>query len=207
MYGLQMQEQLTGALRALKVRMDAFLAARVLTQDDDWAASIRQAVSMQAAADDVVRAVVQQARQNGATWQVVGDALGVSRQAAFQRYGKPLDPRTGEPMNTTPLSGAAELAASAIENLAAGQWARVTEQFDPTMSDGLPEDALAAAWAQIVGLSGAFEGHGEPEVARAGDVTVTNTPVAFEAGDYTARIAFRDDRTIAGLHILEEPAS
>ena len=74
------------------------------------------------------------------------------------------------------------------------------------MRDGLSEDALAAAWAQIIGLSGAFERHGEPEVARAGDVTITNTPLALEAGDYVARISFRDDRTIAGLHILEGEA-
>ncbi|MFD3685899.1 DUF3887 domain-containing protein [Nocardiopsis sp. NPDC058631] len=198
-----MQEKLTDALRALKARTEAFLASRVLTKDDDWADSIGRAVSMQTAADDVVRAVVQQARHNGATWQVIGDALGVSRQAAFQRYGKPIDPRTGEPMNTTPLPRVVELAASVIEDLASGRWTRVTEQFDPAMRDGLSEDALAAAWAQLVGLSGAFEGRGEPEVARAGDVTITNTPLLFEAGDYTARIAFRDDRTIAGLHILE----
>ncbi|WP_049575344.1 DUF3887 domain-containing protein [Nocardiopsis sp. SBT366] len=187
--------------------MDAFLASRVLNRDEDWAESIAGAVSMQTAADDVVRAVVQQARQHGATWQVIGDALGVSRQAAFQRYGKPIDPRTGEPMNTTPLPGVVELAATVVENLASGQWARVTEQFDPAMRDGLSEDALAAAWAQLVGLSGAFESRGEPEVTRAGDLTITNTPLAFEAGDYTARIAFRDDRTIAGLHILEGQTS
>ncbi len=198
-----MQGKLTDALRALKTHLDAFLAARVLGRDDDWTGSIARAVDMQAAADDVVRAVVQQARRNGVTWQVIGDALGVTRQAAFQRYGKPIDPRTGEPMNTTPLTGAADLAASVIEDLTAGRWSRVTEKFDPAMRDGLSEDALAAAWAQIVGLSGAFEGHGAPEVARAGDVTVTNTPLSLEAGDYTARIAFRDDGTIAGLHILE----
>ncbi|WP_243788336.1 DUF3887 domain-containing protein [Saccharopolyspora gloriosae] len=197
-----MQGNLTESLRALTAHTEAFLASRVLT-DEDWAGSIGRAVSIQAAADDVVRAVVQQARQNGATWQVVGDALGVSRQAAFQRYGKPTDPRTGEPMNTTPLPEAAELAASAIRDLAAGRWSSVAERFDQTMREGLSEDALAAAWAQIVGLAGAFEQHGEPEVTRAGDVTVTNTPIALEAGDYTARIAFRDDRTIAGLHILE----
>ena len=202
-----MQETLTEALQALKARMEAFLAARVLTRSDDWADSIGRAVSMQAAADDVVRAVVQQARQRGATWQVIGDALGVSRQAAFQRYGKPIDPRTGEPMNTTPIPGVAELAASVIEDLTSGRWTRVTEQFDPSMRDGLSEDALAAAWAQIVGLSGAFEGLGEPEITRAGDLTITNTPLALEAGDYTARIAFRDDRTIAGLHILERQTS
>ncbi|GLU50299.1 hypothetical protein Nans01_46500 [Nocardiopsis ansamitocini] len=191
-------------MQALKARMEAFLASRVLTRGDDWVDSIGHAVNIRAAADDVVRAVVQQARQDGVTWQVVGDALGVSRQAAFQRYGKPTDPRTGEPMNTTPLPGVAELAASVIRDLASGQWPRVAERFDPAMRDGLSEDALAAAWAQIVGLSGAFEGQGEPEIARAGDVTVTNTPLSLEAGDYTARITFRDDRTIAGLYIFEE---
>ncbi len=190
-------------MRALKARMEAFLASRVLTRSDDWADSIGRAVSMQAAADDVVRAVVQHARQNGATWQVIGDALGVSRQAAFQRYGRPIDPRTGESMNTTPLPGVAELAASVIEDLASGQWTRVTERFDPSMRASLSEDTLAAAWAQIVGLSGALEGLGEPEVSRAGDMTITNTPLAMEAGDYTAQIVFRDDRAIAGLRILE----
>lgn len=183
--------------------MDTLLAARVLEGEDDWAASIGRAVNIQSAADDVVRSVVRQARQNGATWQVVGDALGVSRQAAFQRYGKPIDPRTGEPMNTTPLPGVAELATAVIEDLASGQWSRVTEQFDSTMRDGLPEEALAAAWAQIVGLSGRFEACGAPEVARAASLTITNTPLSMEAGDYTARITFHDDRTIAGLHILE----
>jgi hypothetical protein len=197
------QETLTDALRLLTARTDAFLASRVLTSGDDWAGSIRGAMSIQAAADDVVRAVVRHARDSGATWQVVGDALGVTRQAAFQRYGRPIDPRTGEPMNTTPLAGAAALATSVIDDLAAARWSRVADQFDPTMRDGLSEEALAAAWAQIVGLSGAFEQHGDPEVARAGDVTITDTPLAFEAGDYTARITFRDDRTIAGLHILD----
>jgi hypothetical protein len=190
-------------MRALEARREAFLAARVLTVSDDWAGVIRHAIGIQTAADDVVRAVVEQARQRGATWQVVGDALGVSRQAAFQRYGKPIDPRTGEPMNTTPLSDATDLATAVIEDLVSGRWAQVTERFDPTMRDGLSEDALAAAWAQIVGTAGAFESHGLPEAVRAGDMTITNTALAMEAGDYTVRITFRDDRSISGLFILD----
>lgn len=178
----------------------------MLTQGDDSSSAIGHALRIQAAADDVVRAVVQQARERGVTWQTIGDALGVSRQAAFQRYGKPIDPRTGEPMNTTPLAGATELARTIVDDLAAGRWQAITEQFDPMMRNSLSEEALAAAWAQIVGTSGAFEGQGEPVVTRAGDLTITNTPLSMEAGDYTARIAFRDDRTIAGLHILTEPA-
>lgn len=199
-----MQSNLTDAMQQLKQHSDAFLAARVLTDGTDFTGAIGHALKIQSAADEVVRAVVQQARERGATWQAVGDALGVSRQAAFQRYGKPIDPRTGEPMNTTPLTDAAELARSVVEDLVNGRWALVTERFDPTMRDGLSEEALAAAWSQIVGLSGAFERHGEPVVARAGDVTMTNTLLAMEAGDYTARISFRDDRSIAGLFILPE---
>ena len=107
-------------------------------------------------------------------------------------------------MNTTLLNDAADLARSVVRDLAAGRWELVTERFDPAMRDGLSEEALAAAWSQIVGLSGGFEGQGEPAVSRASDVTVTNTPLSMEAGDYTARIALRDDRTIAGLHILPE---
>ncbi|WP_433869252.1 DUF3887 domain-containing protein [Saccharopolyspora sp. CA-218241] len=110
-------------------------------------------------------------------------------------------------MTSPPLPEAAQLAVAVIDDLASGQWPRIAEQFDPAMRDGLSEDALAAAWTQVVAMSGALESHGEPEVLRAGDVTVTNTALWLEAGDYTARIAFRDDRTIAGLHIMERKAS
>jgi hypothetical protein len=54
------------------------------------------------------------------------------------------------------------------------------------------------------GLSGAFEQRGEPEVARAADMTITRTSISLEAGDYVVRAVFRDDRSIAGLHILNE---
>ena len=40
----------------------------------------------------------------GRTWQEIGDLLGVTRQAAFQRYGKPIDPRTGDVMSTSPIT-------------------------------------------------------------------------------------------------------
>lgn len=202
-----MQPDLTKAIQDLKRHTDAFLAARILTDGDHFAEAIGSSLKIQASADEVVRAVVQQARERGTTWQAIGDALGVSRQAAFQRYGKPIDPRTGELMNTTPLTDAAELAQAVVDDLVAGRWASITERFDPTMRDGLSEDALAAAWSQIVGLSGAFESRGEATVSRASDVTVTSTPLSMEAAEYSARIAFRDDRTIAGLHILPEQTS
>lgn len=105
-------------------------------------------------------------------------------------------------MNTTPLPNSDTLAESVIDALSSGDWATVTAQFDPAMTAALPEEALAAAWAQITAQAGALEGHGIPHAARAADVTVTNTQLNLEAGEFVIRIAFRDDHSIAGLFIL-----
>ncbi len=105
-------------------------------------------------------------------------------------------------MNTTPLPEAATLAGAVVDALSLGDWDAVVAQFDAQMRDRLTDEALAAAWAHIIGLAGTYHRRGEPEATRAADITVTNTPLAFEAGDFTARVSFRDDRTIAGLFIL-----
>lgn len=147
-------------------------------------------------------AAVEQARAAGRTWQDIGDVLGVSRQAAFQRYGKVIDPRNGEVMNTSPLPEASALARAVIEDHARGRWADIAARFDETTRAGLTEEGLAEAWAYLAGLAGAYESHGDTESVRAGDFTITNTPLTFEAGDFVARITFRDDQTIAGLYIL-----
>jgi hypothetical protein len=55
-----------------------------------------------------LRLSVEQARAAGRTWQELGDVLGVSRQAAFQRFGHPADPQTAELMSNPMLPGPAQ---------------------------------------------------------------------------------------------------
>lgn len=110
-------------------------------------------------------------------------------------------------MNTNPLPDAIELARAVIDDHAHGRWADITKRFDDTMRAGLTEEGLAEAWAYLAGLAGAYESHGDTDAVRAGDFTITNTPLAFEAGDFVARVTFRDDRTIAGLYILNPDAA
>ncbi|MGN6741772.1 MAG: DUF3887 domain-containing protein [Amnibacterium sp.] len=197
-----MANPLTELASTLRRDLDAILAAPVLGADEDPLAVVRAAVDVQARAAALVSAAVEQARATGCTWQQVGEVLGISRQAAFQRFGKPVDPRTGEVMDTTPFPESGALAGAVIEDLAHARWAAVADRFDATVAERLDVDGLAAAWAQVIGMVGAYEGHGEVEAARAGDFTVTNTPLTFEAGDFVARITFREDRTIAGLFLL-----
>jgi hypothetical protein len=70
---------------------------------------------------DGMQAAVQRAREAGRTWAEVGEVLGISRQAAFQRFGKPADPRTGRPMASSMLPGAAEHGAALVADLVAGR--------------------------------------------------------------------------------------
>lgn len=69
-------------------------------------AVVRAASTVAELAGSALRVSVEQARQSGHTWQEIGDLLGVSRQAAFQRFGRPADPRTGETMSNAVLPGA-----------------------------------------------------------------------------------------------------
>ena len=169
--------------------------------------SIRAALLQRADADAVLAAAVDEARESGLTWQAIGDALGTSRQAAFQRFGRPIDPRTGATMNTIPQPRAAERAAEAFAHLAANRPQAVVDEFDDTMRSQLDAAKLAAAWAQVAALVGAFERQGEPFSRAADTLTIVDVPLAFEAGDMVGRIAFDASGAIAGLLLLMPSAA
>ncbi len=167
------------------------------------AAQVAAARDVREHADRVLAAAVAQARAAGCTWQEIGDVLGTTRQAAFQRFGRPIDPRTGEEMDKTVAPGAAERAVEIYAQLAAAQWDAVTKDFDEQMAAALSTQGMADTWAQILGMVGALEGSGEPFARRMGDLTVVDVPLTFEAGDMVGRISFRPDLKIAGLFVLD----
>ena len=121
----------------------------------------------------------------------------VMPRAKIGRYDEPIDPQTGE----NPLPEAAELASMVIEDLTTARWAEVRARFDATMHDQLSEKELAAAWQKIARAVGSYQGHKDTNVARTGDLTRTHTPLRFETGEFAAHISFRDDQTIAGIHL------
>lgn len=163
---------------------------------------IREAVEARLRADAELAAAVGEAREAGSTWQEIGDVLGTTRQAAFQRFGRPMDPRTGKPMDRTLLAGADASTIRIFTALAAGEWESVSTCFDEQMAAGLPAEKLADTWAAVVGAVGAFERVGEPFVRRQGDFTVVDLPLAFEAGDMAGRVSFHGDGRVAGLFVL-----
>jgi hypothetical protein len=155
--------------------------------------------------EDGLRQAVQLARQAGHTWAEIGELLGTTRQAAFQRFGRPLDPRTGVPMAEEILPGAAERAAGLLADVAEQRWTQVTSGFDARMTKALDARRLAAAWAQVVGIAGEYQGMGEPVARQAGDYTVVNVPLRFEAAELTGRVSYDRAAQVAGLYFLNQP--
>jgi hypothetical protein len=154
------------------------------------------------AIDEGMRAAVQRARDAGHTWAEIGQVLGTTRQAAFQRFGRPTDPRTGQPMVLSMLPGAADRGAALFADLAAGRWADACRDFGERMASKLDADRLAASWARLAGMIGQLEEMGKPTAFQAADVTVVEVPLYFEAGERTGRVTYDRGGKVVGLFFV-----
>ncbi|MCQ4083523.1 DUF3887 domain-containing protein [Streptomyces sp. RB6PN25] len=166
---------------------------------------VQRAQSVDDLAERVLKLCVQQCRDAGHTWQEIGDLLGVTRQAAFQRFGKPIDPRTGEPMDkTVRMTDAAERATTIAAAVLGGRMDEARQSFNAQVLEAFTDEVRGDGLATVTGLVGAFEGfgEGEPFVRRIGDHTVVDIPLRYEAGDMKARVAFDADEKVAGIFIL-----
>ncbi|MGW5818186.1 DUF3887 domain-containing protein [Streptomyces noursei] len=171
---------------------------------------VRRSRDVDKLAEQVLKLCVQQCRDAGHTWQEIGDLLGVTRQAAFQRFGKPLDPRTGEPMDkTVHLADAAERAVQIVTDVLEGRMDEARKTFNSQVLEAFTDEVRGDGLATVAGMVGAFEGfgEGEPFVRRIGDHTVVDIPLRYEAGDMKARVAFDADEKVAGLVIIPPDAA
>jgi hypothetical protein len=165
--------------------------------------ALTAARDLSAVAGQALQQAVDRARAAGHSWREIGDVLGTTRQAAFQRFGHPVDPRTGAPMSTEVAPGAALRitgeAVTILTSLAEGRWEDARRDFNAKMSEALDAGRLAGAWARMASLVGRYEGMGEPFAHRVVDHTVVEIPLRFEAGEATGRVVFDEEGKVAGL--------
>jgi hypothetical protein len=167
-------------------------------------ATVTAVRSLARVVEEGLREAVQNARDAGHTWAEIGELLGTTRQAAFQRFGRPLDPRTGAPMSDAILPDAAGRAATLLADVAEQRWAQATVGFNQRMAQALDIRRLAAAWAQVVGTAGEYQGMGEPVAHQAGDYTVVDVPLRFEAAEMNGRVSYDRAGQVAGLFFLNQ---
>ena len=163
--------------------------------------ALAAARDLSAAAGEALQQAVDRARAAGDSWREIGDVLGTTRQAAFQRFGHPVDPRTGAPMSTKIAPGTVGRAVTIVACLAEGRWEEARRDFSAKMSEALDGRRLADAWARMASLVGGYEGMGEPFAHRVADHTVVEIPLRFEAGEATGRLVFDEDGKVTGLRL------
>ena len=68
--------------------LDGLDAAQVTARDGKFLRHVTEAAERAEVANADLRAAVLEARAAGETWAMIGPMLGVSRQAAYQRFGQ-----------------------------------------------------------------------------------------------------------------------
>ncbi|MBG6179784.1 DUF3887 domain-containing protein [Arthrobacter sp. CAN_A1] len=166
--------------------------------------ALRAVVDLRAEVDRLLAASVQQARRHGTTWQDIGSVLGISRQAAFQRFGQPAGP-TPSPGKIQRRSMAAlvTLAEQIFAECAEQDWATVRGHFSPLMLEAVSVEGLSSVWAAVVDAVGGYEQPGRVTTRKNGALQIVDLELLFEAGEMAGRIAFDSDGRVAGMLILD----
>src|ERR1700761_361918 len=119
--------------------------------------TVAAARELSAAAAGAMQAAVDRARDAGHSWREIGDVLDTTRQAAFQRFGRPVDPRTDQPLNRTTLPGADTRAVGLLGCIIEGRWEDARRDFGPVMLEAVTAERISAAWTLVAAEVGRYE--------------------------------------------------
>lgn len=90
-----------------------------------------------------------------------------------------------------------------VQDMAAGNYASATSQFDSTMSQAMPAAQLKAVWEGVIGQCGRFKKLGNPRAAREMGVDEVFVPMEFEKVTLDAKVVFDAQGKISGLWFVE----
>ncbi|MEL4504074.1 hypothetical protein AAEX63_04450 [Luteococcus sp. H138] len=161
---------------------------------------------------DAVRA----ARDAGRTWQEVADVLGVTRQAAFKRFGHPTDHQTGEPLHPRPAVEVAGLTAQTFRLFVDGELEEVRSRMTQVCARELSRRRISAVHAELLTAYGEATEVAEPsahtmagerlpdgvvELGAGQRSAVGRVLLRFEADELVGHAVINRDGRIAGLTI------
>ena len=152
--------------------------------------------------NDILHALVRQARAEGRTWAEIGEVLHVTRQAAFQRFGAAADDPRAEEGVMKPIPGAEEKATAILGDWLQERYDQVRRDFDARMLEQCTVEMLHAVRGQARQTGGELIELGTPAVSVRSGYTVVDVPIAFEREQATGRVAFDADRRVAGFFVL-----
>ncbi|MCK6067034.1 MULTISPECIES: hypothetical protein [Microbacterium] len=175
---------------------------------------IREAQDAVRVARERLEAAVDAARAAGRTWADIGKELGMTRQAAFKRFGKPVDPVGGEPLVRRGVADVRTLTEHVFTLIATGDHAGLSQAMHPVTARELPAETIAETWRTVLGEVGALQGfqNTRVEVPGGGEVltdddavvgtVVGATTLVCEAGEISGRVAVDDQGLVVGILLV-----
>jgi hypothetical protein len=165
-------------------------------------AAVRMARELGKLSLAALRLAVERAQSGGHSWEEIGGQLGVSPQAAYQRFGRRPVP-SAEPAAPV-VTDATGRAVAVLADWFEERYDAVAATFDETMARTFPPDGLAAARAQVEATAGPYQrlGDADPLVRQAGEYTVADVPLVFGTGLLKGRVSFDRSGQVAGLYVL-----
>lgn len=154
---------------------------------------------------------VRSARRRGITWAQVGESLGVSRQAAFKRFGHAVDADTGEDLTTEPID-VATLAADAYCAISMSEHHTLHAKMTVATARSLNHRRLADMWRDVTALVGPWEDVAETVVRTPGGTVVESSTVhppcvvrqtmKHERGEMVQQVSFNRNGRINGMQVV-----
>lgn len=143
-------------------------------------AALAAASHLSETAERALHAIVADAREAGMTWAGIGEALGISRQAAQKRFSAQVPRRVAAPASA-PSEENLELARALMADAAAGDFQR----FDQIASTSLRRSMSGLTWVDAFSQVGELFG----EVLERG-------PVQAQSVGRTVRVSAREERRV-----------
>lgn len=162
-----------------------------------------------------LHAAVQQARAAGRTWADIGEVLGISRQAAFKRFGEVINPANGQRITGVPMSIAViqQLTEKVFDLIAEAKYEELEQMMHPEVREELPASLIAETWASVLAEVGAKESYSDTHVVLPGGERVEEdtamlgnvvgvTAIQHEAGEMMGRVAVDEQQRVVGILIV-----
>ncbi|MDO5534679.1 MAG: hypothetical protein Q4F65_08515, partial [Propionibacteriaceae bacterium] len=128
----------------------------------DALAAVTRARDDALAAEVALTRAVLDAREAGCSWAQLGEVLGVSRQAAFKRFGNPVDPESGRTLGTGPPVDPVTVAEAVFRNIAAADYPALHASMTNHCARELSRPRIASVWREVLASVGeleCFSGH------------------------------------------------
>jgi hypothetical protein len=156
--------------------------------------------------DDIVRTLAVEARGAGCTWAAIGEALCVTRQAAFQRFGGEDEEAVMDPPATA-MPKAREEAIVLLAQFLDRKWVEMRSGFSKRMAEACPAELLDSVRSRLDAELGRLVRMRRPAVRVHGGHTVVDVPLVFERAVRTGRVAFDAEGRVSGFFVLVPEAA